>query len=329
MTTRTSDGGVVADHARKTYDYLRLAMVLLVVGLAAAIAVEWWEVGRDCFQTSISAYFYTPARGVFVASLLAIGVCLVVLKSSDEVEDALLNVAGLLAPVVGLVPTAAPGTCSSSPSSAADRETIVANGMSTLLVVGLVALVATALIATADARRRGTATPRPYVLSIGAAFALWGGALAVFALDRDLFLERAHSTAAISMFLCIIGVVVQNARGLARDKTQGGEWYGQAAHANRYAIVALAMAVAVAAVIAWRVFIGLEHVVLWLEATLILLFAVFWAMQSIELWHRGERGTPDTVVDLTGSDLSRRSETGGAGEPAGVAGPGGAPVSDP
>jgi len=38
-------------------------MVALVVGLGVSIAFEWWKVDPDCFQTSISAYYYTPSMG--------------------------------------------------------------------------------------------------------------------------------------------------------------------------------------------------------------------------------------------------------------------------
>src|SRR5205085_6408417 len=54
---------------------------------------------------SISAYYYTPVRGMFAGALLAIGACLVCIRGSTTVEDILLNVAGMLAPVVALIPT--------------------------------------------------------------------------------------------------------------------------------------------------------------------------------------------------------------------------------
>jgi len=41
--------------AIKTWRYLRLAIVALVVGLVVSIAFEWGEVNADCLQTSISA----------------------------------------------------------------------------------------------------------------------------------------------------------------------------------------------------------------------------------------------------------------------------------
>ena len=40
-----------------------------------------------------------------MGALMAMGVSMVVLKADNEVEDILLNIAGVLAPVVALVPT--------------------------------------------------------------------------------------------------------------------------------------------------------------------------------------------------------------------------------
>lgn len=54
---------------------------------------------------SINAYYYTPVRGMFAGALLGIGVCLVCIRGSTTVEDVLLNAAGMLAPVVALIPT--------------------------------------------------------------------------------------------------------------------------------------------------------------------------------------------------------------------------------
>ena len=90
-------------YAVRTWHYLRLALVALVLGLVAAVLYEHAQV--HCFQTSISAYWYTPARGYFVAMLLGMSVCLVCLRGSTEAEDILLNFAGMFAPVVAFAPT--------------------------------------------------------------------------------------------------------------------------------------------------------------------------------------------------------------------------------
>lgn len=69
-------------NAVKTYNYLRMAMIALVVTLGTSVIVEWWQGGKQCLQTSISAYYYTPAQAIFAGSLIAIGVCMVVIKGT-------------------------------------------------------------------------------------------------------------------------------------------------------------------------------------------------------------------------------------------------------
>ena len=66
-----------------------------------------------CWQHSISAYYYTPVQLFLVGALVAIGISLIALKGSIELEDAVLNFAGILAPVVALVPTPNVGRCGS------------------------------------------------------------------------------------------------------------------------------------------------------------------------------------------------------------------------
>jgi hypothetical protein len=64
--------------AIKTYRYLRRGMIGAVVLLAVSIAIERSKV--DCWQTSISAHYYTPVRAIFVGSMIAVGLSLVVYK---------------------------------------------------------------------------------------------------------------------------------------------------------------------------------------------------------------------------------------------------------
>ena len=60
-----------------TYRYLRLAIILLTALLLLSVALQ---IGADDGEVlaSVSAYYYTPARDVFVASLCAIGTCLII-----------------------------------------------------------------------------------------------------------------------------------------------------------------------------------------------------------------------------------------------------------
>ena len=94
---------VTTREAVTTYRYVRIGLVALVVFLGVSIFTTWLP-AKD-WQTSISAYYYTSSHSVFTASLCAVGACLIIYQGRTTTEDVLLNFSGLLAFVVGLVPT--------------------------------------------------------------------------------------------------------------------------------------------------------------------------------------------------------------------------------
>ena len=83
---------------------------------------------------------------------------MVVLKGSTEWEDILLNVGGMLAPVVALVPTPGKGRCFSVAGAQPDIQSNVANNIPAIFVAGVVGLVITFWIGAA--RRGSTSSKR-------------------------------------------------------------------------------------------------------------------------------------------------------------------------
>lgn len=79
-------------------------MAALLLLLALSVGHQTAEQGWSTL-TSISAYYYTPAHAIFVAVLIAIGAAMIVIKGTRGLEDILLNIAGMLAMIVALVPT--------------------------------------------------------------------------------------------------------------------------------------------------------------------------------------------------------------------------------
>jgi len=126
-------------------------------------------------------------------------------------------------------------------------------------------------------------------VAVGAVI-LVGGSL-WFLLARSSFESAAHYTAAIAFFVCIIIVVHINARDV--DQVPAEPLLGALKpRKNFYGAIAAAMLLAPALMLLyWGVF-GWDHFVFWLEAVLIVLFAIFWALQTAELWHRGNRMYP-------------------------------------
>ncbi|MDQ1537625.1 MAG: hypothetical protein QOE58_2018 [Actinomycetota bacterium] len=285
-------------HAVKTYRYLRLAMIALVVGLGTSVVFEWTEQGRSCLKTSISAYYYTPVQAFFVSALVAIGVCLICLKGSTEWDDTLLNLAGAFAPVVALVPTPNAGACPEKAEQVVLRDPNVLNNVTALLVVGGLAILVTAILAGVD-RRQGVSTERSSGIGMAVVVLVWVLTLVAFVSHRRWFTDNAHYTAAISMFACIVIVVSLNALGLGRRRRAQGEAQGKRAVVNRYLYIAIAMVASVIGALVWKWTSGFDHAVLFIEAALILLFATFWLAQTAELWAAGlreEPAAPETAI---------------------------------
>ena len=102
----TPDAGL-EDVTRKSYRYLRVSVVALALLLGVSLVIEILFGGRERFG-SISGYYYSPVRSIFVGALVAIGPALISIKGRAGWEDTLLDLAGMLAPVVALVPTPLP-----------------------------------------------------------------------------------------------------------------------------------------------------------------------------------------------------------------------------
>lgn len=285
------------DHVIKSYRYLRIAIVALVVFLGAALWREHSLQANGCWEVSISSYFHTPARGVFVACLVAIGVCLIVLRGNTDLEDSALNLSGMLAFVVAFVPTLATSVChpvALGPAEEATTRANVANNVWALLVVGVLALGFVGYLIVGSWRGRdaaGRRALRPILAGYAVAVVAVGVGAWVFAGRRDLLLDRGHDVAAVTMFIGIVVVVFANALHLGRRKA-GGSAPGSVAAAARtpYAVIGVVMALTLAGVLVLA-FTGLggPQFILWVEVVLIGEFAIFWVVQTRELWDEGLR----------------------------------------
>lgn len=286
-----------ASEAVKTWRYLRLAMVVLVAGLAASVIYEHFQTATSCWQRSISAYYYTPVQGFLVGALVTVGVSLVAVKGNTDWEDLLLNLAGISAPVVAFVPYPDPGTCGSVLTTPVHRDLNIGNNVTGLLVAGGLGLLVVAVLAL-----RGRWNPGAEPLTPTARFgfavtvALYLGTLVVFLFARRWVVDWGHQVAAIAMFGFILLNVGLNALNWRRQPP--AQPPGQPTspwRTNWYAVVAVLMAVAV---VGWTL-VGLAgHWRYWLiglESSLIALFAGFWVLQTAELWDRGLRPAPAPV----------------------------------
>lgn len=92
-------------HFEATYLRLRVGVAVIGAALPVALWVGALLLEGSSLQSSMSAYYYTGMRDVFVGSLFAIGVALYLYRGFSIVENVVLSVAGVLAVCVALFPT--------------------------------------------------------------------------------------------------------------------------------------------------------------------------------------------------------------------------------
>jgi hypothetical protein len=87
-----------------SYLLMRVLIGVIAVLLPFALILANWIIGHGV-QSSVSGYYYTPMRNLFVGSLCAIGVFLVSYDGYDLADRAITDVAGLCAICIACFPT--------------------------------------------------------------------------------------------------------------------------------------------------------------------------------------------------------------------------------
>lgn len=285
-----------------TYQTLRIGMVAMVGMLLAAVVIEAWRQSWQ-FESSISAYWYTPVRPVFVSVLVSIGVALIVIKGTHAWEDTWLNFAGVFAPVVAFVPTLLPGEKNLTDSAVLTQ---VANSMTALFFAGGCGIaVAKILRGRAQLPREG----RPERWRVWGTITIYLIGLVLFVFFRATFTGRAHGIAAGLMFLSIAVAVLHTAfRRELRDTSLR----------PTYIAIALVMAatLVVAVIVLWG---GTAwfHFVLVVELIEIVAFVTFWMLQTREHWQETIEATAERAhIDNAPDPASIEHQV----EPQGLAG---------
>ena len=274
--------------ALDTYRTLRAGMV--AAGLLIGFGLIGYIFGQGHgVPASISATFYSDLRTIFVTTLLAVGLALVAVKGRPGGENTLLDVAGVLIPVVAFVPT--PVYDPSCPVAtqecvpAAFHDAITLN-LWAYLGMGLVGLV----VAVLRMRAAGswTAGTRTGLLVLALIWALYAGA---FLFARAFFIQYAHYASAIPFFLLLIGAVWINGRSPQGNPQLAG--LTVSTYRRIYRAIAIAMVGSLLAGVVVFLATGSQNavmggdsfpVVFWIEAALLVLFVTYWIFQTIELW---------------------------------------------
>ena len=267
----------VSTSLERTYRYLRIGIAGTVVAIFVAVAQAAATYG---WLTSVSDYFYTPARNVFVGALIAVSLALFAL-SGRGAERALLDAAALFAPLIALVPTtlapgAVPGvavTCTAR-CFPPEYESDVANGVAVYLVLGALTLLVALILAALGQVSLAAVWPSLLValLVLAATGLTW-------AFARDAFLEQAHFVATTTFFALFAAVAIRNA-----FPRQGPP----PTPAFRFLYTAIAVLLVVDLVFYVVLLPQADAsgipIVLVVEAIALALFFAFWVVQGVEKW---------------------------------------------
>jgi hypothetical protein len=212
------------------------------------MAVLYQSVRQGGLLGSVSAYYYTPAQAFFVGGLIGLGACMIALRGTNVVEDAALNLGGVFAGIVAIVPTgrnadyrAAVRACretgtplltDKATTGNLDCPTVQAladatranvdNNLFALLIVGAIALVTSLVVA----RRDGTFNPeaaertKNFLLGFGVALGLWLAILIARLVSLQWVIDNGHWIAAVLLFACIFVVAVANARRVEKEQSE-------------------------------------------------------------------------------------------------------------
>lgn len=283
-----------------TYRYLRLGLVAAVVWLF--ISVVETAIVTQCVQTSLSAFYYTTSHSVFVASLSVVGVLLIAYQGTILAEEVILDVSGVLAIIVALVPvTPSPAdvpnaarACGLSLPTDADGTVGSANNVSSLLVAGVVIVVLYRVISRKSSPAHTSRAAHETTLAARLAKSLLGtgqvvvSAVAVlylvagvvwFVTAPDQFKANGHRLAALGLFAGIVLVAIFYASYAALEGKPEAKIYS-----------AIAILLTVTLIVLGALILGIGgiqpgHAVLWFETVLIVEFAAFWLVQTRDLWY--------------------------------------------
>lgn len=308
----------------ETYRHLRLVMVAAAPAILVAIATVW-NAGYAGLP-SISHYYYTPARIVFVGALVTAAAALLAL-SGRGAQRGWLDLAALFAPLIALVPTRiangeVPGWDAVCPSDTecipAEAYASIATGVAVwfvfaVLVIGYGVLAALlrrtgrdALAAQVPRSARATWTP----LVAGAVIVVVAAIAWIWA--RETFLDRAHFVSASLFFVIITIVALGQARrmNLEPDPSPPAGWWHRLLRRLRREIAWLPRIFTtfpgwIAFLLAADIVTGLLVLLLDLtapitigeraigtvflvEAVALALFTVFWGFETVRKWNEAD-----------------------------------------
>ncbi|MDE0545361.1 hypothetical protein [Microbacterium sp. C7(2022)] len=278
----------VSTSPQRTYRYLRIGIAGTVVVIFVGVGIATAQVG---VLTSISDYYYTPARSTFVGALVAASLALFALSGRGS-QRILLDAAALFAPLIALIPTTlAPTTVPDVVIPCRFRcfppeyEAEAATGIMTYLLVGAIAVFVVLILAGLRQVPIG-AVAISLTLTVGVLVTLGIG----WAWVPEFVLAQGHFIATIAFFGLFALVAIRNAfprRGMKPRPV----------YRDMYVLIAVLL---VLTLVAYGAIEGSGVAersdvpfVLLAEVAALVLFFLFWVTQCAELWNEED---PRTLI---------------------------------
>lgn len=266
------------------YRDLRVGMVVITLMLFVAIVIE--QFSATCWQFALSAYYYTSAHSIMIAALLALGTMLIVYKGSNDTEDVFLTLAGVSALMIAMVPQDRPAMlCGRDDLPPEFKPAIQPNVWAVVapLVVGWLAMF------FLHWRKRTRQPKMPLgVLALCIFWLIMALGFIALVFFPNWFKANIHGIAGVSMLSSFIITVFCAAYVAGREDPD------KSPHRRRYQccywVIGGMMVATLIAVIALHLkHPGWEPWVLLMETLVIVEFAAYWVVQTIELWDTPDR----------------------------------------
>ena len=107
MADKSRSPDQLQKHMAATYFTLRMGIIIIAATLPLILCFGGMALGLS-LKASMSDYYWSPMRNVFVGILWAAGAFLYLYKGFSKPENYALNLAGILVVCVAMIPTAAP-----------------------------------------------------------------------------------------------------------------------------------------------------------------------------------------------------------------------------
>lgn len=268
-----------------TYRDVRASGVVIMFMLFAGVIIE--KLSATCWQSAISAYYYTTAHSIVIAALLALGTLFIVHRGSSDTEDVLLTLAGVAALIAAMVPQGRPKPlCGPDDLPPEFKPAVQPNVWAVViaLILGWSGMWLVHLCNNDMPKRSPVATLVRIVFWL-----IMAAGLIVLWRCPDWFEANAHGVAGFVLLASFIATVFVAAYVVPRIEAPK-ELRGHAGYVHFYRFIAVLMLVTLIVIVALHIaFHNWKLWILAIEAILILEFAAYWVAQTFELWNTPDR----------------------------------------